>query len=154
MPCKKKCGTILSVTNKCYTCGNDNQNIEVEPLPVNRRRTLIIRIGLSVGFSIIAIIISLMAIFWKPILNDRVYRPADNSISIKILVFIIITIAVLNLVTAAFTPRLKKWIFHLYIAFSMLNCFISFVIFTMSNFLSGRALSVIYQTFLSFLQFK
>jgi len=136
----KKCGMTLNNIEKCCACGNDDQNIITEP-PVQRRsRMLIVWLCIAVAFSILTVIISLATIFYSPELSEFAVTPNSDSILLKIFAWITLSFAALNLATAAFVPRLKKWTIQIYIAFIFLNFIASFTVFTVSNFISGIAL--------------
>ena len=116
-----KCGSPLSPTNKCYTCGNDDQN--VKPSVYRRSRPLIVFMGLSIVTSIIFIVLSLVVIF----------STANELIIFKILAGILLVSAIFDIVLAVFILKLKKWAFNVYVGVTVINCIlrlISFDIFT------------------------
>ena len=147
MTCKK-CGTTLNAINKCYDCGDGDQDVKVESPTHRGRKKPIIKIGVAIALNIITIIISLAAIFWSHTLPNTTILMYE----LKIFAWITIIFAVFNLAAAIFIPKLKEWKFFIYFAFTVLNFTVSSTIFVISQFRSGMAASAIYQTFLSLLK--
>ena len=138
MTCKK-CGmTLNAATNKCYTCGNDDQSGNVEPPTDRINRTLIILRSVAVAFSIITIIVSLIILFRTEPSGGTLYILP----SYKIFACITLIVAIFNFLTAVFISKLKIWAVHLYVAFTVINCAVSLTVFTVTRFQSGEALDL------------
>ena len=104
-----KCGGPLSPTNKCYACGNDDQ--EIKEKAYRRGIPFIIFMGLSILSGIVIIALSLLII-----------TAADEAIGMKIIAGILIVTASFDIMLAVFILMLRKWAFKVYIFFTLINC--------------------------------
>ena len=130
-----KCGSPLSPTNKCYTCGNDEQ--EVTEKVYRRGIPFIIFISLSILSSIIVIILALLVIL----------SPAEETaVLLKVLAAILIVTTSFDIILAVLILMLKKWAFKIYIVFTFINCISSLASFNIfSAVLRGAMPYLIYK---------
>ena len=112
-----KCGGSLSPTKQCYSCGNDDQNVQ-SPL-YRRSRPLILFMCLSIIISIIWITLALAVIF----------STSEELIILQIMAGILLLSSVFDLVLAIFILRLKKWAFDVYIALTVVVCILRLISF-------------------------